>query len=76
MPSGPRASAGAEIRAVVTPRQIAARQGRSRRLNAGIAPVMFDLSPEKRIKISSPQCARTGLRRKHPGSTVWLIVRL
>src|SRR3978361_1405790 len=40
MPSGPRASAGAAIRAPAAPRQMAASKGRRRWLNAGIAPVM------------------------------------
>src|SRR5258707_8816445 len=48
MPSGPRASAGAEIRTLAAPRQIAANQGLSRRLKAGIARVMFALSLQKK----------------------------
>src|SRR5258708_29963198 len=49
MPSGPRARAGAEIGTPVTPRlaapsQIAANQGRRRRLEAGIARVISLLS--------------------------------
>src|SRR5271170_6491535 len=53
MPSGPRASAGVTLTVPrptprVALRQIAANQGRRRRLNAGIAPVIFGLSPEKR----------------------------
>ena len=40
MPSGPRAKAGAETRALAAPRQIAASSGRRRWLKAGIAPVM------------------------------------
>src|SRR5471030_2695849 len=69
MPSGPRAKAGADIRTLLAPRQIAANQRRRRWLNAGIAPVMSGLSPEKRLGIRGPQCARTGLPRKHLGGT-------
>src|SRR4051812_2504877 len=40
MPSGPRASAGAEIRTLAAPSQIAATSGRKRRLWVGMAAVM------------------------------------
>ena len=48
MPSGPRAKAGAGVSTpaapMLAPRQIAASKGRRRRLKAGIAPVISDLS--------------------------------
>src|SRR6478752_7784423 len=44
MPSGPRAKAGGVHARLAAPRQIAANQGRRRRVRAGIAAVISDLS--------------------------------
>src|SRR3984893_570915 len=50
MPSGPRASAGADTRTLAAPMQIAANTGRRRRFKAGIAPVISALSLTKRAE--------------------------
>src|SRR6478672_1109118 len=73
IPSGPRAKAGADngadIRMPAAPRQIAASKGRRRWFKAGIAPVISGLFLRKAGGIWGPQCARTGLRRKHLNRT-------
>src|ERR1044072_2620504 len=65
MPSGPRADAGIEMRAVAAPRQTAIAQARRRWLTAEIAPVMSGLSPQ-RTENSRPPCSQTSKKYKHP----------
>src|SRR6201995_3540099 len=68
MPSGPRASAGAEISVDAAPRQTAASTGRRRWLRAVVTAVIAAFL--QRCRNVLPHCARTGLRRKQAGHNI------